>query len=354
MTINTLELENVIAKQHEQSPFSGVIWIKEQGNVIFAKSYGFANRSEAILNALDTRFANASGTKTFTSVAICQLVEKNLLTFDTLLKDCLDIPFPNFDPQVSVHHLLTHSSGVPDYYDEAIMDDHDDVWKVWPMYNMRTLRDFLPMFQHREMAFTPGEKFAYNNAGYILLGLIIEQVSKLRFCEYVEANIFTRCDMADSGFFSMDALPPRTAYGYTPINEHEWRTNFYEVPIVGGSDGGAFVTVGDMEKFWMALMDRKLISDAMLGQMLAPHISTQEQESHYGYDFGSDRHYGYGIWIEQKEDAQYYHMLGGDPGVGFYSGLYTAQNIQVTLMGNVVDPFYEMEDCVKSFIITPK
>jgi CubicO group peptidase (beta-lactamase class C family) len=174
MPIQISELERAIAEQHEKSPFSGVIWLKERDKIIFAESYGLANRSEAIPNTLQTRFATASGTKTFTGVAICQLVEQNLLAFDTLLKDCLNISFPTFDPAISVHHLLTHSSGIPDYFDEAVMDDYEDLWKDRPMYSVRSLEDFLPMFQDRAMEFAPGEKFAYSNAGYILLGLIVE------------------------------------------------------------------------------------------------------------------------------------------------------------------------------------
>ncbi|KAM3103011.1 serine hydrolase domain-containing protein [Phormidesmis sp. 146-12] len=345
MVIHIVELERAIAKQHEKSPFSGVIWVKEKSKIVFSKSYGFANRAEAIPNTLNTRFATASGTKTFTSAAICQLVEKNLLTFDTLLKDCLNIPFPTFDPAISVHHLLTHSSGIPDYFDEAVMDDYEDLWKERPMYSVCTLKDFLPMFQDQAMVFAPGERFSYNNAGYILLGLIVEQVSKLSFQEYVEANIFAICNMTDSGFFSMDCLPPCTAYGYIQKSDQEWRTNIYALPIIGGSDGGAFTTVGDLEKFWQVLMTHQLLSEAILKQMLTPHIPTGEQSSSE-----ANFYYGYGIWIAKQEDVLSYHMLGGDPGVSFYSGMYADLDIQITLMGNIVNPFDDMRNCVMAFL----
>lgn len=345
MAVHIAELERVIAKQHEKSPFSGVIWVKEQSKIVFAKSYGLANRSEAIPNTLNTRFATASGTKTFTSAAICQLVEKNLLTFDTLLKDCLSIPFSTFDPAISVHHLLTHSSGIPDYFDEAVMDDYEELWKERPMYSVRSLENFLPMFQDRAMEFASGRKFAYNNAGYILLGLIVEQVSKLCFQEYVEANIFAVCHIADCGFFAMDCLPPCTAYGYIQKSDREWRTNFYALPVIGGSDGGAFTTVGDMEKFWQALMTHQLLSETILEQILTPHISTGKQGSN-----GASIYYGYGLWIAQQGEALSYHMFGGDPGVSFYSGMYADQDIQITIMGNIVNPFADMRDCIMAFL----
>lgn len=344
MAIHITELEHTIAKQHEKSSFSGVIWVKEQNEIVFAKSYGLANRSEAIPNTLNTRFATASGTKTFTSAAICQLVEKNLLTFDTLLKDCLNIPFLTFDPAISVHHLLTHCSGITDYFDET-QGDFENLWKDRPMYTICTLKDFLPMFQDRAMEFAPGERFSYNNAGYILLGLIVEQVSKLSFKKYVEANIFSVCNMTDSGFFATDCLPPRTAYGYIQKSDGEWRTNFYALPVIGGSDGGAFTTVGDMEKFWQALMTHQLLSEVTLKQMLTLHISTGIQRSN-----GANLYYGYGIWIMKQEEALSYHMFGGDPGVSFYSGMHSDRNIQITLMGNIADPFDDMRNCVMAFI----
>jgi CubicO group peptidase (beta-lactamase class C family) len=353
MAIDIAELERAIEEQHKKSPFSGVVWVKERSKIVFSKSYGFANRSEAIPNTLNTRFATASGTKIFTSAAICQLVEKNLLTFDTPLKDCLNIPFPTFDPAISVHHLLTHSSGIPDYFDEAVMDDYEDLWKERPMYSICTLKDFLPMFQDRAMEFAPGERFSYNNAGYILLGLIVEQVSKLSFQEYVETNIFATCDMTDSGFFSMDCLPPRTAYGYIQksdshserLRQREWRTNIYALPVIGGSDGGAFTTVGDMKKFWQVLMTHQLLSEASLKQMLTPHILTGAQSSSK-----ANFYYGYGIWIAKQEDVLSYHMFGGDPGVSFYSGMYADRDIQITLMGNIVNSFADMRNCVMAFL----
>jgi CubicO group peptidase (beta-lactamase class C family) len=345
MVIHIPELERTIEEQHEKSTFSGVVWVKERSEIVFSKSYGLANRSEAIPNTLNTRFATASGTKTFTSVAICQLVEKNLFTFDTLLKDCLDIPFPTFDPAISVHHLLTHSSGIPDYFDEAVMEDYEALWKERPMYSVCTLRDFLPMFQDRAMEFAPGERFSYNNAGYILLGLIVEQVSKLSFQEYVETNIFAICDMTDSGFFLMDCLPPRTAYGYIQKSDREWRTNFYAVPVIGGSDGGAFTTVGDMEKFWQALMTHQLLSEAILKQMLTLHIPTGQQLGN-----GANIYYGHGIWIAKQGEVLSYHMFGGDPGVSFYSGMYVDRDIQITLMGNIVNSFADMRNCVMAFL----
>ena len=107
---------------------------------------GYANQSECINNTIQTRFGIASGCKIFT-IGICQLVEKGFISFHTKLKDCLEIKFPNFDEDITIHQLLTHSAGIPDYFDESIMDNFEDLWKQTPMYLLKSLKRLLSLFQ---------------------------------------------------------------------------------------------------------------------------------------------------------------------------------------------------------------
>ncbi|TMY74019.1 class A beta-lactamase-related serine hydrolase, partial [Klebsiella pneumoniae] len=151
--------------------------------------------------------------------------------------------------QCTIHHLLTHTAGIPDYFDEEVMHDFEELWRETPMYQIRNLKDFLPLFQHRPMKFDVGARFGYNNAGYILLGLIVEAVTQQGFAEYVQENIFNKVGMSRSGYFEFDALPTNTAQGYVDFSDGTWKTNIYSLPAKGGSDGGAFVTVNDMVKF---------------------------------------------------------------------------------------------------------
>lgn len=345
MPINVSALEDAITQQHKRSPFSGVIFVREQGQVIFARGYGMANRAEQIPNTVDTRLGIASGAKTFTSVAICQLVERGQVTFDTRLKDCLNIPLPQFDPNVTLHHLLTHSSGIPDYFDEAVMDDYEALWKERPMYAFRTPGDFLPLFANGTMKFKPGEQWAYNNAGFIVLGLVVEHLTGMPFIEYVEKHIFQACGMMSSGYFSMDCLPGSTAHGYIPDGDGKWRTNIYSIPIVGGPDGGAYTTVHDLARFWDALIGNRLLGQATVARMLTPHWSTNPDDD--------ETHYGYGIWIAQeKGEPQVYYMLGEDPGVSFFSSFYPFKQIQFSLLGNTVAATDAMFDCIAPILKT--
>lgn len=334
-------IDKIVKEMHRKIDFSGVVLVKKEKNLIYEEVFGYANRSECINNTLQTKFGIASGCKIFTAIGICQLVEKGVISFHTKLKDCLDIKFPNFNEDITIHQLLTHSSGIPDYFDESIMDNFEDLWKQTPMYLLKSLRDFLPLFQNGNMMFAPGSKFHYNNAGFIILGLIIEQQSGFEFTEYIERNIFMSIGMNDSGYFSLDNLPKDTALGYIKdVNNQRWRTNVYSMPIKGGADGGAYVTAPDMLKFWEALFNNDILSHQHMNLLLTPHISVNESQS-----------YGYGIWIEKRQGNIYkYHVMGYDPGVSFRSAVYPDLGITLVIPSNKgAGPEKLMKELEKSF-----
>lgn len=303
--------------------FSGVVLADQNGKEIVSQTYGLRNRAEELENNIQTRFGIASGCKLFTAIAICQLVDKGIIEFTTPLRDCLS--HRNFDENITIHHLLTHTSGVADYFDESVMDDFEDLWKEVPMYKMTRLKDFLPLFQHQPQRFTPGESFHYNNAGFILLGLVIEEKTGQSFTDYVQSHIFEPCKMADSGYFTFDRLPKNTATGYIDNSEDgTWRTNIYSLPIRGGSDGGAYITAEDMFKLWDNLINEKLLKKETTKLLFTPHVQVED-----------DEYYGYGIWIEKKQEEIFkYHVMGYDPGVSFASSFYPSLNLTVVIPSN--------------------
>lgn len=313
----------IISEIQSKVDFSGTVFLKEKEKVVDL-SFGYANRSDQLKNNSDTRFGIASGSKLFTAIAICQLVEEGKITFDSKITDYLDVDFKYFDKTVTIHHLLTHTSGIPDYFDEEVMKDFEELWINKPMYHIRKLRDFLPLFQNEPMKFHVGELFNYNNAGYILLGLIIEEVSKLEFSDYIQKNIFDKANMKDSGYFSFDALPANTALGYIDNSDGTWKTNIYSLPVKGGSDGGAFVTASDMVKLWDALLNNQLLTEEYTNKIMTAHVQINE-----------DSFYGYGMWIRRtKDDVLKYHVMGYDPGVSFHSAYYPKSSIKVVVCSN--------------------
>ncbi|WP_062109578.1 serine hydrolase domain-containing protein [Bacillus niameyensis] len=322
------------------SDFSGTVLVKAE-EVLAAVSYGYANRSEKITNKPTTRFGIASGCKLFTGIAICQLVDEGKIAFDMKLNECLDVPFPHFSEEITIHHLLTHTSGIPDYFDEEVMDDFEELWIQNPMYRIRSLKDFLPLFQNQSMKYRVGERFHYNNAGYIVLGLIVEQASQMNFTDYVQENIFKKANVLESGYFELDSLPSDTAQGYIDYPDHTWKTNIYSLPVKGGSDGGAFVTVNDMVKLWEALMSNQLLSESTTKLLLTPHAQVDDDGNWYGY----------GVWIKTNEKSVIkYHVMGYDPGVSFHSAFYPTIGTKVVVCSNKSEGAYEIMQGIENEI----
>ena len=327
MPLPLAELEAALSRQRTSEPFSGVVSLRQASTILFERAYGDAIRAESIPNRVDTRFQIASGCKLFTSVAINQLFDQGRLAPNTLLRDCVGVPLPHFAPDITVQQLLTHTSGVPDYFDEAVMDDFEALWRHVPMYTIRRPADFLPLFQAKSMQAPPGSTFAYNNGAYVLLGLIVEQITGTPFAEYIGEHIFRPAGMHDSGYFASDQLPPRTAQSYIQNADGTWRSNIYAVPIVGGPDGGAYTTAADMAQFWQALLTHKLLHAETTAALLSPRVATGSLPP---YD-----HYGRGVWIEADAGAiRKYFVEGSDPGVAFRSALYGAQGLIFTILAN--------------------
>ncbi|QKS69829.1 serine hydrolase [Paenalkalicoccus suaedae] len=312
--------------------FSGTVHVSRCGKELYSKGFGYAQRAERTLNRASTRFSIASGSKIFTAVAICQLVESGKLTFETRLTEYLDIPFPHFDEEITLHHLLTHTAMVPDYFNEEVMDDFAELWEQVPMYHVRRPKDFLPLFQHEPMQGKPGSTFAYNNSGYVLLGLVIEQASDIPFTDYVEKHVFTPAGMTRSGYFEADDLPSEVATGYVEQPDGRFTSNIFSLPAKGGPDGGAYVTAGDIALFWEALLDGKLLSARMTETLMTPHVQVDD-----------DVFYGYGGYMVVADGrAQTMIQMGYDPGVN-YRATFTPSNRQtIVVCSNHSEGAYEM------------
>ncbi|MCL6606305.1 MAG: beta-lactamase family protein [Paenibacillus sp.] len=337
------DLESKIARIAVETSFNGAISVSSIGKEMVRSAFGYANRADSLPNTQDTRFGIASGCKLFTAVAVCQLVEQGKLSFDSKLAECLEgVSFPHFSGDITIHHLLTHSSGIPDYFDEEIMENFEELWKAQPMYGIRRLEHFLPMFQGSMMKFSTGERFHYNNAGYILLGLIVEKVSGIEFSDYVEQHVFQPCNMIRSGYFALDQLPSNTAQGYIEADNGGWRSNIFSIPVKGGSDGGAFVTAPEMLQFWEGLFEHRLLGPELTALLLTPHIHVEKEE-----------YYGYGIWIRTRGDGiMKFHVMGYDPGVSFHSAVYPDYGVKLAVTCNTSVGAYNIMNAVEEELLS--
>lgn len=315
--------------------FRGNIYIMKDNEILYEKVAGFADLANGVHNSLETKFASASAGKVFVAVAILQLIEQGKIKFEDTLGSLLDRDLGQIDKDVTVRQLLTHTSGVPDYFDESVMEEYEELWIDYPNYKIRRNNDLFPLFMDKPMMYSKGEKFQYNNSGYVLLASIIEKVTGMYFDEYLQKNVFDVCDMTSTGYYELDRLPAKCAGNYIWCGDTKsYRTNIFSVDVKGTGAGGAFITVQDIVNFWNGLISGKLLSKEMVVQMLAKQ-SGDGSDKEEGY-------YGYGVWIIEKEngmDIPYFQ--GCDPGVSFISEYNPNNNMISVLVSNYCDNVWE-------------
>ena len=314
-----MEIKDLIDKS-----FIGCVCVRRNGKIIFENAYGYSDLPNKFKNEIDTKFATASAGKVFVAIGILQLIELGKLHFDDCIGDILNCNLKNIDPRINIKQLLNHTSGIPDYFDESVMKEYAELWMDYPNYKIRTSEDLLPLFIDKLMMYPAGERFQYNNTGFVVLGLIIEKVVGTPFDEYIKEFIFERCNMLNTGYYELDRLPAKCANSYIYDNiRKEFYTNIYSVDVKGTGAGGAFTTVSDINNFWDCLLSGKLISNEMLAEMLSLQSSSETE------------FYGYGIWLDRVNEDKYFpHFEGSDPGVSFISSYDTEKNINITLVSN--------------------
>jgi CubicO group peptidase (beta-lactamase class C family) len=320
------QLTKTLDRSIEEHAFSGVISVRQQGRVLYERAAGYADRSNKIANTLATRFGIASGTKFFTALAIGKLIEAQKLSFDTKLKDCIALNIPRYSQEITIRHLLTHTSGIPDYYDEEKISDFDTFSLSTPWYALKGPRDYLAVLPDEAMKFAPGERFAYSNSGYILLGVVIEELTGQKYQDFVEQAIFKAIGMDRSGYFALNKLPEQTALGYVE-EANGWRTNVYNLPIVGASDGGAFTTVQDIASLWEAFWGYAILPKALVEIYAQPYVKAETKRGH--------TYYGHGIWMYDHEGRNREEFItGSDAGVSFKSSVNRGSELQITVISN--------------------
>lgn len=292
----------------EERDASGAVLVTRAGTTLFEGCYGDADRASRTPVTPATRFGLASVTKMFTAVAVADQVNTGSLSFSDRLQDLLPAALrpTTLHPEVSLHHLLLHTSGIADYAEEdpdcaGYVDDYGSLWADRPSYSMLRPADYLPLFADRPAYRPPGEVWQYSNAAYLLLGLVLEAVTGQDYPAVVQERVFARAGMSASGFFRLDEARPDVAVGYLEpaADGQPRRSNIYSIPVIGGPDGGAFSTLGDLDRFLRRLAD---------GTLLGPLTDTVlEARQSLGDGFA----HGYGVL--HHPDGRWGHG-GGDPG----------------------------------------
>jgi CubicO group peptidase (beta-lactamase class C family) len=272
---NTLSwLNNYIDKLIRENDLSGTVLIAEGERLVFERAFGFADAKRAVQVTSETRFNLGSGNKMFTALAIAQLVAAGKLNYsDPLIKFFPHFPKREFAGKATIHHLLSHTSGVGEFWT-------DEYKKHW--HEIKTLQDYLPWIYKAGVNFEPGKEFHYSNSNFLLAGLIIEQASGMDYYDYIRKNIYQPLGMtASDSYFRNDSKAGLAA----PLKRVGESWVVADQNLRGSSAGGGYSTTRDMLKFARGLVAGKILSKENLSAMLASKTRGLAEASDYGYGF---------------------------------------------------------------------
>ncbi len=316
-------LRDAVDRAAERTGFSGVVRVDRSGEAEFATAYGYADRAHGVRNTVETLFATASGTKGLTALTVMSLVERGTLELGTTARSLLGEDLPLIADDVTIEHLLAHRSGIGDYLDEDSVDDRGDYVMPVSVHELATTELYLPVLDGHQTAFPAGERFAYNNGGYVVLALLAERASGVDYQQLVRTLVCEPAGMVDTAFLRSDELPGRAALGYLSVDGP--RTNVFHLPVLGSGDGGIYSTADDFSAFWDSLFAGRIVSPERVAEMVRPHSDWPEESKRYGLGFHL-RARGDGVWLE-----------GYDAGVSFASLHHPSSSITYTVISNWTD-----------------
>jgi CubicO group peptidase (beta-lactamase class C family) len=300
--------------------FAGAVSVSRGDEVLFERAYGMAHRAYGVPTTTTTRFAIASGSKAFTALTVASLVADGTLTMATPARELLGADLPLIAADVTVEHLLTHTSGIGDYLDEEIEAGDDDHVLTVPVHELATTEQYLAVLDGIPTAFPAGQRFAYNNGGFVVLALLAERAAGRPFHDLVRDRVLAPAGMGSTAYLRSDALPGAAATGYLT----DGRTNVFHLPVVGNGDGGAYTTVADLRAFWAALFAGRIVDPGVVAQLVRPRSAMPD-----------GRRYGAGFWLRRDGPAVY--LEGCDPGVSFRSVHDPGSGLTHTVVSTTID-----------------
>jgi D-alanyl-D-alanine carboxypeptidase len=255
-TVLASRLEAAVDSLAGAEQFSGVVMLMKDGAPLLQRAWGMADREGGRPNNVETAFNLGSINKIFTATAVRQLAAAGRLELDsTIATYWPDYPNPDVARKVTIRQLLEHRSGIGgNIFTSPVGGTRHDI---------RHNRDFLQLFVHEPLRFEPGSRQEYSNAGYVVLGLLIERVSGEDYYAYVDRHIYAPAGMIHTAAYPPDSLPPNTAIGYTKGGEKAppaaaLRRNTDLLPGRGSAAGGGYSTATDLARFLQALREGKI------------------------------------------------------------------------------------------------
>ena len=299
---------------------SGVVAIDRADESLYERCAGFAHRALAVPNTRRTRFALASGGKIMTALGILRLVESGVVQLGDPVRPILGDDLPLIDDAVTIEHLLGHTSGIGDYLDEEADWQPTDYILPVPVHTLADTEAFVPVVDGFAQTSEPGERFSYNNGGYIVLAVIIDRLSDVGYHAHVEREVCGRAGLTGTTFLRSDDLPADAALGY--LFDDGNRTNVLHLPVRGNGDGGIYSGVDDLHTFWQALVTGRIVGPDLVQTMITPRHDVPAEGLRYGL----------GCWLHPTGDA--IMVEGYDAGVSMRSIHDPTTRITATVLAN--------------------
>ncbi|MDO5987567.1 serine hydrolase [Flavivirga amylovorans] len=271
------QIDKLITAYTEYGKFNGSVLVSDHGKVIYKKGFGMANMEWDIPNQTNTKHRLGSITKQFTAMLILQLAADGKLDLQAPITKYLpDYPKETGD-KITTHHLLTHTSGIPNYtaFPKFFQEESR---------NSYTPDEFVKKFADKALEFTPGEKFNYSNSGYFLLGVLVEKLSGKTYEQMLHDKIFTPLSMNESGYDNHGEILKNRATGYEKRGGKFINSNYLDMSIPYAA-GSMYSTVEDLYKWDQALYTNTILSKEYMDLYFKPYISAFGN-SHYAYGWG--------------------------------------------------------------------
>ena len=295
------KMDDLVGAYVRLDRFSGTVLVARNGKVLFAKGYGRANLDFDFPNTVHTKFDIGSIAKTFMGVAIMQLVREGKLDLQQpIIKYLPDYPAAQSD-LVTVHHLLTHTSGIPSL--DRIGDGLDDIEAGVHPYSTQ---DLLNLFKDKKLLFAPGSQVRYSNSGFIVLAAIIERVSGVPFEDYLRAHIFEPVHMNDTVVRRSEEALRNRATGYDGFGNSKFNAQ-YAHPSWDLGGGGIYSTVVDMLKWDQALYGSDLLPAEYKEKLFKPYVKS-------GFAGPAEAYFGYGWELGEVLGRKVLAHYGGSNG----------------------------------------
>lgn len=269
------QINELMQLYHDVGQFNGTVLVAENGKVIYKKGFGLANLEWNIPNKPDTKFRIGSITKQFTSMLILQLVEEGQIHLQGKLSDYLSEYRKDTGEKVTIHHLLTHTSGIPSYTN--LPNFMNDVSR-----NPYPVDDVIKKFCSGDLEFEPGTKFSYNNSGYFLLGAIIEKIAGKTYESFLKERILEPLGMKNTGYDHHRTIISGRATGYSKNFDGYENAPYLDMSLPYAA-GALYSTVEDLYLWDQALYTEKLLSKNLNELMFTPHIPAKGQYYAYGW-----------------------------------------------------------------------